>query len=156
MASKSKVFDDSKPAARAPPSYDTAISADSIQCRQPSVFSFLRTNQKSHQAESRVRGIISGPDFTIASATPSVNACAAVLPAAEFSDLLQISRRLACMATSNQALFAQLNLGCVINPDVEPLELARQATTQTHLSRTYVDPKERLGVIDSNQDSVAQ
>jgi len=99
---------------------------------------------------SRIRDIVSAPGFTPSSVAPVVNACTAVLSAADFSDLLQTpnieghtalywaivnNRReafsvfaafisefssvcssdlhLACMATSDHALFMQLNLAKV-------------------------------------------
>lgn len=76
-----------------PPSYDSAfyasVPADSIQ-RKPSVFSFLRSKQKYRRAVlSRIHEIVSSPNFTLAPVAPIVKACAAALPAAVFSMLLQ-------------------------------------------------------------------
>ncbi|KAG1751419.1 uncharacterized protein EDB91DRAFT_1078209 [Suillus paluster] len=129
MATKSKVFqDDNKSASCTPPLYDAALSADSIQCRQPSVFSFIRSKQ-NRVVLSRIRDILSGSDFTIATVAPSINACTVALSAAEFPDPLQTPNiesvcfsdmRLACMTISDQALFAQLNLG-IIDPNAESL-----------------------------------
>ena len=154
MATKS---DDSKSVTNAPPSYDTitsASSADSAQCKSgfPSVFSFLRIKKERATVLSRIRDLVSTPNFTPSSVASIVNACAAALTAAEFSDLLQTSNieghtamywaivnnrrevlsaftgfiskfssacscdlRLACMVTSDHALFTQLNLGGNIN-----------------------------------------
>ncbi|KAG1755723.1 hypothetical protein EDB19DRAFT_1662685 [Suillus lakei] len=52
-------------------------SADSVQC------------QKSTTVLSRIRDIVSAPDFTPSSVALTVDACAASLSVAEFSDLLQ-------------------------------------------------------------------
>jgi len=152
---KFEFLDDSKSMANAPPSYSaSALSANSIQlqsCKLPSsTFSFLRMKQKRTTVLSCIRDIVCAPDFTPSSVAPIVNACAAALPAADFSELLQtpniaghtalywaivnnrrevfsafagfISKfssvcssdlRLACMATSDHALFTQLNLGII-------------------------------------------
>ena len=100
------------------------------------------TEQQRTTVLSSIRDIVSAPDFTPPSVASAVNACAATLPAAEFSDLLKtpniaghtalywaivnnrqeafsalagfISQfssvcssdlRLACLVTSDQALF---------------------------------------------------
>ncbi|KAG1838256.1 hypothetical protein F4604DRAFT_1941642 [Suillus subluteus] len=85
----SKASDDnsSTAGATAPPSYDT-ISANPIQCSQSSVFSFHRKNQKRTAVLFHIRDIVLAPDFTPSSVTSNVNACAAALPAAEFSNIL--------------------------------------------------------------------
>ncbi|KAG2156033.1 hypothetical protein DEU56DRAFT_765238 [Suillus clintonianus] len=120
-------------------------------------FPFYTPSGKKLTALSRIRDIVSAPDITPSSVSLIVDACAASLPAAELSDLLQspnieghtalywaiinkrqetfsvlaafISKfssvcssdlRLACMATNNQALFAQLGLGRSDSKD-EPL-----------------------------------
>jgi len=106
--------------------------------------------QQNTTVLSSIRDIVSAPDFTPSSVAPIVDACAAALPATEFSNLLQtpniaghtalywaivnnrreafsafagfISQfssvcssdlRLACMVTSDHALFMQLNLGTI-------------------------------------------
>ena|SRR6267154_3109046 len=67
-----------------------STSADFVQCRPLSIFSFLRTKQK-RTIQSHIRDIVSAPNFTgiPSSVTPIVNACAATLSASEFSRLLQ-------------------------------------------------------------------
>ncbi|KAG0704628.1 hypothetical protein DFH29DRAFT_997515 [Suillus ampliporus] len=60
--------------------------ADSIQCR---IFSSLRSKQKRNTVLTCIHDIVFAPDFTPSSVAPIVNACAAALTAAEFSDLLQ-------------------------------------------------------------------
>ncbi|KAG2089617.1 uncharacterized protein F5147DRAFT_780570 [Suillus discolor] len=84
MATNSKVADDSS----TPPSYDT-ISASPIQCDQSSIFSSCRLKEKHTAVLSRIRDIVLGPDFIPSSVVPNVNACAAALPAAEFSKILK-------------------------------------------------------------------
>ncbi|KAG1735580.1 uncharacterized protein EDB91DRAFT_1348254 [Suillus paluster] len=73
-----------------PSSYDTisksAPSADSIQCRPPSVFSF---RQKRKDVLSRIHDIVFTPGFRSSCVAQDVNFCAAALAAAEFSNLLQ-------------------------------------------------------------------
>lgn len=185
MATKTDVLDDSKSVAAPPPPYDSiptsTLSPKSVRHR-PSVFSFLNIKQKiiksltcappskdtistsvsSAGSEkhttvlSRIRDIVSAPDIT-SPVAPIVDACAASLSVAEFSDLLQSPNieghtalywaivnkrqeafsafavfitkfssvcssdlRLACVATHNQALFAQLGLGYSNSKD-EPL-----------------------------------
>ncbi|KAG0706281.1 hypothetical protein DFH29DRAFT_996181 [Suillus ampliporus] len=159
MATKFEPFDDSKSDTTAPPSYDSSALSlgGSVQCRRPSVFSFLRINQKN-TVLSRIRDLVTTANFTTSSVTPIVDSCAAALPAAEFSNLLQtpnieghtalywaivnnrrealsafarfISQlsptcsadlRLACMGTSDHALFTQLNLGSNISAEDESL-----------------------------------
>ncbi|KAG1750525.1 uncharacterized protein EDB91DRAFT_1244106 [Suillus paluster] len=72
-----------------PPSYNTiSTSADPVQC-PPSICSLLQTRQKQKAVLSRIRDIVSSPDFTPSSVAPAVSACAADLPAAVFSYLLQ-------------------------------------------------------------------
>ncbi|KAG1806180.1 uncharacterized protein BJ212DRAFT_785104 [Suillus subaureus] len=76
-----------------PPSYDAIympVSTNSIQCKR-SVFSFLQSKQKCRRALvlSRIHAIVSSPDFTPSSVAQIVKSCAAALPAAEFSNLLQ-------------------------------------------------------------------
>ncbi|KAG1858784.1 hypothetical protein DFJ58DRAFT_744828 [Suillus subalutaceus] len=87
MTTNSKVFDDSSSIATAPPSYDK-ISANPIQCNQSSIFSFRRMKQKRAAVLSRIRDIVLAPNFNPSSVTPNLNACAAALPAAEFSNIL--------------------------------------------------------------------
>ncbi|KAG1882383.1 hypothetical protein F4604DRAFT_1743749 [Suillus subluteus] len=94
------LYDSAASVSKLPPSYDaiyTSVSTDSIQCKR-SVFSFLRSKQKRPRAEvlsrtdevlSRIHEIVSSPNFTPSSVAPIVKSCAAALPAAEFSDLLQ-------------------------------------------------------------------
>lgn len=84
MATNSKVADDSS----TPPSYDT-ISASPIQCDQSSIFSFCRMKEKRTAVLSRIRDVVLAPDFILSSVVPNVNACAAALPATEFSKLLK-------------------------------------------------------------------
>ncbi|KAG0700965.1 hypothetical protein DFH29DRAFT_1000666 [Suillus ampliporus] len=89
-----KVFDDSKSGVNAPPSYDTisvSASAESVQFRRPFIFSFLPIKQKRNTVLSCIRDIVLAPNFAPSSAVPTVNACAAALSAAQFSDLLQTS-----------------------------------------------------------------
>ncbi|KAG1725339.1 uncharacterized protein EDB91DRAFT_1254807 [Suillus paluster] len=97
MITKSEVFDDSESTTNVPPPYDNistsaSAAADSVKCtgkRSSSVFSFLRINQKRKTVLSRLRDIISAPDVDPSSVASTVNSCAAILPAWEFSDLLQ-------------------------------------------------------------------
>ncbi|KAG2140095.1 hypothetical protein DEU56DRAFT_293113 [Suillus clintonianus] len=93
MATESKVFDDSTSVFNPPPTYDaisTPISADSVRRYKRSVSSFLQSKQKRRAtAFSRIREIVSSPDFTPSSVGPIVDSCATALPASEFSDLLQ-------------------------------------------------------------------
>ncbi|KAG1890128.1 hypothetical protein F4604DRAFT_1914668 [Suillus subluteus] len=107
MATKSEVFDDSKSVAYTPPSYDTAISEDSIRCRQPSVLSFLRTNINALlylYQRPRCCSLSHGVPQPFANAQhPGLH-----------SDIL-------CMITSDQASFVQLNLERTINPKDETL-----------------------------------
>ncbi|KAG1766352.1 hypothetical protein EV702DRAFT_1150637 [Suillus placidus] len=140
--------DDSSSIATAPPSYDTAISANPIQCNQSSVFPFRRMKQKRAAVLSRIRDIVLAPNFIPSSVAPDLNACAAALPAAELSDILTklnieghtalywaivndrpqalwafcklissfppvcvSDMRMACMITSDNAMFMSLNLG---------------------------------------------
>ncbi|KAG2089606.1 uncharacterized protein F5147DRAFT_38952 [Suillus discolor] len=84
MATDSKVADDSS----TPPSYDT-ILASPIQCDQSSIFSFGLMKKKRTAVLSRIRDIVLAPDFILSSVVPNVNACAAALPATEFSKLLK-------------------------------------------------------------------
>lgn len=140
----------SKSFTHAPPSKDpistSVSSADSVQC------------QNHATVLSRIRDIVSAPDIIdTPSVALTVDACAASLSIAEFSDLLQSPNieghtalywaivnkrqeafsafavfitkfspvcssdlRLACVATHNQALFAQLGLG-YSDPKDEPL-----------------------------------
>ncbi|KAG1751831.1 hypothetical protein EDB19DRAFT_1203318 [Suillus lakei] len=81
MATKSGVLD-SESVTDAPPSYNEISSR--------SIFSFLRLGNKQKQTTlSRIRDIVSAPDYTPSSVTSILNACAATLPAAELSHLLQ-------------------------------------------------------------------
>ncbi|KAG1756551.1 uncharacterized protein EDB91DRAFT_23151 [Suillus paluster] len=163
MNTKFELFaNDNKSDASAPPSYDavstSSLSADSVQCRPPPVFSQIRIKQTRATVLSLIRDMVSTPDFTPASITPIVNACAAALPAAEFTDVLQTPNieghtamywaivnnrpqvlwalfkfiprytsaaasdvRLACMTTSDHALFMKLNLKGNSNCKDEPL-----------------------------------
>ncbi|KAG2157331.1 hypothetical protein DEU56DRAFT_764036 [Suillus clintonianus] len=159
----SELFDDRKSDVNAPPSYDavptSALSTDYLQCRPPSIFSRQRIKQTRTTVLSLIRDMVSAPDFTPSSVVPIVDACAASLPAAEFTNLLQTSNieghtalywaivnnrrealvaffrfipkytstsysdlRLACMATSDHALFMNLKLYAVANNRDEPLK----------------------------------
>ncbi|KAG2343875.1 hypothetical protein BDR05DRAFT_999770 [Suillus weaverae] len=94
MATKAKVFDDSKPVTDSLPPYDKistfVSSADSMQCTgRPSIFSFIRNKAKRTTVLSCIRDIVSAPDFSSSSIISSVNACVAAISPAEFSDLLQ-------------------------------------------------------------------
>ncbi|KAG2112592.1 uncharacterized protein F5147DRAFT_791288 [Suillus discolor] len=136
-----------------PPRYEfESPSVDSIQCTgKPSIFSFMQKREKRAIVLSRIRDIVSAPNFSSSSIVPTVNTCAAAISPAEFSKLLQkrnieghtamywaivnhrrealwafvsfITRfssacvsdlRLACMLTSDHALFAKRNLARVI------------------------------------------
>ncbi|KAG1868378.1 hypothetical protein DFJ58DRAFT_742727 [Suillus subalutaceus] len=90
MTTKSPIHDDI--ATTQPPSYD-AISksppAHSVHCKPP-VFSSLQSEeQRRTTVLSHIREIVSSPHFTPSSVAKSINYCAAALPSAEFSDLLQ-------------------------------------------------------------------
>ncbi|KAG1783193.1 hypothetical protein EV702DRAFT_1224079 [Suillus placidus] len=89
MATKSEAVDISTSVScNPPPSYNaisTLVSADSIWSKLWG-FSFLQSKQKYL---SCIRAIVSSPDFTPSSIAQTVNACAATLPAAWFSKLLQ-------------------------------------------------------------------
>ncbi|KAG1807579.1 hypothetical protein EV424DRAFT_1647018 [Suillus variegatus] len=128
MATKS---DDSKSITGSPPSYNTIYNIQ-VKCRQPSVFSFLSVKQRRATALSRIRDLVSATYVTPSSIESIINACVHDLTVAELSDLLQtpnievfsafigfISKissecssdlRLACMQTSDHALFLKLNL----------------------------------------------
>jgi hypothetical protein len=67
----------------------SASLADAVQYRRPSVFSLLRTSQKRKAALSRIRDIVSAPNFTSSFVVPIVSACAATLSPPVFSYLLQ-------------------------------------------------------------------
>ncbi|KAG1829089.1 hypothetical protein EV424DRAFT_460132 [Suillus variegatus] len=73
-----------------PPSYDVSVSKYSVRSKQ-SVFSFLQSKQKRRKASvlSLIHEIISSPGFAISSVAPIIKSCAAALPAAGFSKLLQ-------------------------------------------------------------------
>ncbi|KAG1788312.1 uncharacterized protein HD556DRAFT_1447910 [Suillus plorans] len=71
----------------APPSYDVSVSKDSIRSKQ-SVFSFLQFKRKA-SVLSLIHQIVSSPGFGVASVAPIIKSCAAALPAAKFSKLLQ-------------------------------------------------------------------
>ncbi|KAG1841879.1 hypothetical protein C8R48DRAFT_679173 [Suillus tomentosus] len=83
MATNSKVADDSS----TPPSYDT-ILASPIQCDKSSIYIFGLMKKKRAAVLSRIRDIVLAPDFIPSSVVPNVNACAAALPATEFSKIL--------------------------------------------------------------------
>ncbi|KAG1750500.1 uncharacterized protein EDB91DRAFT_1344152 [Suillus paluster] len=84
MATKSE--DDNK-SVSAPPA--TSMSA-LFQCRRPSsVFSFPRSKPDHTSTLSRIRDIVSAPDFMPSPVVQNVNACAAALTATDFSDILQ-------------------------------------------------------------------
>ncbi|KAG1863404.1 hypothetical protein C8R48DRAFT_773443 [Suillus tomentosus] len=133
MATDSKVADDSS----TPPSYDT-ISASPIQCDQSSIFSSRRMKKKRTAVLSRICDIVLAPDFILSSVVPNVNACAAALPATEFSELLKQPNieghtalslgveevisgtmpsvlvsdlRIACMITNDYTMFKELKFG---------------------------------------------
>ncbi|KAG1901028.1 uncharacterized protein F5891DRAFT_1188144 [Suillus fuscotomentosus] len=81
------------PVSDTPPSYDainTSVSTDSTRCKR-SVFSFLQSKQKHCQALvlSRIHEIVSSPDLNVSSVLSIIKSCAAALPTAEFSNLLQ-------------------------------------------------------------------
>ncbi|KAG1816871.1 uncharacterized protein BJ212DRAFT_1577010 [Suillus subaureus] len=96
MATMLEVLEDSKSVTSPLPSYKTTPSsvslAGSIQCTthcRPSVLSLLRTTQKQKSALSRICDLVSPPGFTPSSVTQVANTCAATLPPAVFSHLLQ-------------------------------------------------------------------
>ncbi|KAG1901043.1 uncharacterized protein F5891DRAFT_278210 [Suillus fuscotomentosus] len=70
-----------------PPSYDVSVSKDSIRSKQ-SVFSFIQSKHKA-SVLSLIHQIVSSPGFGVASVAPIIKSCAAALPAAKFSKLLQ-------------------------------------------------------------------
>ncbi|KAG2109316.1 uncharacterized protein F5147DRAFT_760723 [Suillus discolor] len=70
-----------------PPSYDVSVSKDSSQSKQ-SVFSSLQSKHKA-SVLSLIHQIVSSPGFGVASVAPIIKSCAAALPAAKFSKLLQ-------------------------------------------------------------------
>jgi hypothetical protein len=154
MDTKFELFDGGKYDTNAPPSYDavsmSSISADSVQCRPPPVFSKEQTKQIRTTVLSLIRDMVSTLDFIPSTVGPIMDACAASLPAAEFTALLQESNieghtplywavvnnrpearlalyrfitrytpdcfndvRLACMATSDHAMFRMLKLTSV-------------------------------------------
>ncbi|KAG1751827.1 hypothetical protein EDB19DRAFT_2022034 [Suillus lakei] len=88
MTTKSEVFGSESVTDTLPP-YDEITSQ--------SIFSLLRLGNKQKQATaqsriyvlSRIRDIVSAPDYTPSSVASIVDACAATLPAAEISHLLQ-------------------------------------------------------------------
>ncbi|KAG1796967.1 uncharacterized protein HD556DRAFT_1441141 [Suillus plorans] len=132
-----------KSVATLPPRYEfESPSADSIQCTgKPSIFSFMQKREKRAIILSRIRDIVSAPDFSSSSIVPTVNTCAAAISPAEFSKLLQklnieafsafvsfiaqfssvcsSDLRLACMLTGDHALFVQLKLARVISSEDE-------------------------------------
>ncbi|KAG2158347.1 uncharacterized protein EDB93DRAFT_1100544 [Suillus bovinus] len=135
MDTKFKLFDDDeKSDANAPPSYNAVsmspISGDSVKCRPPSVFSKEQTKQIRTTVLSLIRDVVTTPDFVPSSVGPIFDACAASIPAGEFSDILQESNieghtplywaivnsrpeaisALSCMVTSDHALFMKLKL----------------------------------------------
>ncbi|KAG1803837.1 uncharacterized protein HD556DRAFT_1330598 [Suillus plorans] len=85
-----KTFDDrASSVSDKPPPYDpisTSVSVDSVRCKR-SVFSFPQSKRAS--VLSRIREIVSSPDFTLSSVAPIITSCAAALRAAEFSSLIQ-------------------------------------------------------------------
>jgi hypothetical protein len=87
MTAKLELDSDTK----APPSYD-AVSISlgaSIQRPRPStptVFSRVRTRTT---VLSRIRDLVTTPNYTASFVVPTVNSCAEVLSTSEFSDLLQ-------------------------------------------------------------------
>ncbi|KAG2040918.1 hypothetical protein BDR03DRAFT_1026938 [Suillus americanus] len=151
-----EVIEDGKSITSPPPSYKTTPSSVALagfvqrtlshSC--PPVLSLLQTTQKQKSALSQIRDLVSAPGFTPSSVVQVVSNCAATLPSAVFSHLLQTPNieghnalywaivnnrreafsaftafiprlssiccsdlRLACMMTSDQELFTQLNLG---------------------------------------------
>lgn len=83
MATDSKVAEDSS----TPPSYHK-ILATPIQCDQSSIFSIGLMKKKRAAVLSRIRDIVLAPDYIPSSVVPNVIACAAALPATEFSKIL--------------------------------------------------------------------
>ncbi|KAG1898026.1 uncharacterized protein F5891DRAFT_500422 [Suillus fuscotomentosus] len=67
-----------------------SVSTDSTRCKR-SAFSFLQSKQKRRQALvlSRIHEIVSSPDLNVSSVLSIIKSCAAALPTAEFSNLLQ-------------------------------------------------------------------
>ncbi|KAG1763934.1 hypothetical protein EDD22DRAFT_885196 [Suillus occidentalis] len=80
---------DSKPVVNAPPSYTATSTSTLVESLQHRRFSFLSSGQTRNIVLSCIRDVVSAPDFTPSSVLPIINACAAALSAAEFSDLLQ-------------------------------------------------------------------
>ncbi|KAG1743625.1 uncharacterized protein EDB91DRAFT_218233 [Suillus paluster] len=148
--------DDIKHLGNAPPSYDTismSASADSVNFKRPLICSFLPMKQK--RVLSCIRDIVLAPNFPPSSAAPTINACAAALPAARFSDLLQTSnveghtalywaivnnRREAFLAFAG--FISELSSGCSSD-----LRLACIATSD-HASFTQLN----LGNSDANEE----
>ncbi|KAG2353163.1 hypothetical protein BDR07DRAFT_1615108, partial [Suillus spraguei] len=94
MAPMSEVSGDSKSIIDSHAPYDNiyaSTSAELVKCpdSRPSLFSFLRNNDKQTMILSFIRDIVSTPNFIPSSVAPIVDACAAALSPAEFSDLLQ-------------------------------------------------------------------
>ncbi|KAG1877895.1 hypothetical protein DFJ58DRAFT_753148 [Suillus subalutaceus] len=69
----------------------SSISADSVQCRPPPVFSKEQIKQIRTTVLSLIRDMVTAPDFIPSSVGPIIDACATSLPAAEFTALLQES-----------------------------------------------------------------
>ncbi|KAG2089616.1 uncharacterized protein F5147DRAFT_658371 [Suillus discolor] len=124
---QSELVDDSS----TPPAYDTASP---IQCDQSSVFSSCRMKKKRTAVLSRICDIVLGPDFIPeSSVVPNVIICIDALPAAlywaivnnrpqafwalhgfisgHYSYVCEIDLHIACIITSNHAIFSQLNFG---------------------------------------------
>ncbi|KAG2362063.1 hypothetical protein BDR07DRAFT_1609724 [Suillus spraguei] len=75
----------------APPSYETVFTfADSTQYRRPSVFSLLRTMHRRKAVLSRIRDVVSAPNFIPSSVAQIVGDCATALSPPVFSHLLQM------------------------------------------------------------------
>ncbi|KAG1902314.1 uncharacterized protein F5891DRAFT_978644 [Suillus fuscotomentosus] len=65
------------------------MSTERVTPYQGKIILLSSHEEKRTAVLSRIRDIVLGPDFTPSSVVPNVNACAAALPAAEFSKILQ-------------------------------------------------------------------
>lgn len=80
---------DSKSVVNGPPSYTATSTSALVESLQHRRFPFLSSGQARNTVLSCIWDVVSAPDFTSSSVVPIINACAAALSAAEFSDLMQ-------------------------------------------------------------------